>query len=973
MDVAAMPSPYGVNYWHIDTYRAYEKPYCGNYCLWCGADSIWEGEPLECDTWVNTPGYGNSWNCIAKLALDSSFTVSEGCTLYFDPRYDTECKYDYFYVEFNDGDAWREVAAFNASSNNPGPECGAPTGGNPDYWSNTDTGQPLACDWQERPDPARPAFSLIIQEWGDSTLLDSVTCAPSFRWRFESDGMWSDQDGGLDTDGGAFIDNVWVCGDAGHVYTEDFEHGSWDTLVVRGWSKPDPEGLIDAWHIVHDPDPAYEGGDGAERTSCGLDSSHVWRDRSATGFNAYQQCLAGGWFYRLLSPRVNIENSGCVVQYDQYLRALEYACHYADTKVRFYDTDYGVWCPWTNIDGELDFGGGFFWEFDREEDVSLLYGASADSLQFAWDFGLPGDEPFCCSKSSSKRDYQIDNVSIGFYDGNVTVFRARPQDLLHDSFHDSICAHNSLFEEYDPDTLDIYAGPPYIPALRKENQLYLDIHDKDGIAQVMLHGSIDGGMTWQTVMMQRAEPSDPATPELGGEFYATLCPTGFGLPRWSKGTEAWYYVSCEDNLANMEYFPSKADPSHPGHTGTESDYLEFSILPLYPAGYDDPVILLVDGYGGDSNQWADCIATIDEVKSLDAIYGDILRDAGYCYDEFDINAVGTASNIHPVEYSAYDAVLWFCGPHNDRYLFNKDAQEAIRDYLGAGGKVVVCGDRVAYNMVVMRADSLGGEFIRGILGCSYCDEIESAFETPYVRIDAADTVDVFGSPVSVGMDSLLVYRQCPDMRDMSYIQAEWEAPPGYVWQPLLNVPETRPWCDPAHGAVYIEKEVGGGQCVFVDFDLSGFVTHMRTDCDGSVPEGLPTFQPGPYYGRVDLVRTILEDLFGLPSRGPGQGGTSGIGPLPHHAWDLKQNEPNPFVTKTGIVFGVAHASQVLIRVFDIRGRCVRTLTDRRYQPGKHSVEWDCTNDSGGAVASGLYFYRMEAGSFKATRKLLILR
>jgi hypothetical protein len=100
IDIAAMPSPFGVNYWHIDSYRADQRPYCGTYCLWCGADSLWDGGPLECNTWANTPGYGNGWNCIVTLALDSSFAVSDGCTLYFDARYDTECKYDYFYLEF---------------------------------------------------------------------------------------------------------------------------------------------------------------------------------------------------------------------------------------------------------------------------------------------------------------------------------------------------------------------------------------------------------------------------------------------------------------------------------------------------------------------------------------------------------------------------------------------------------------------------------------------------------------------------------------------------------------------------------------------------------------------------------------------------------------------------------------------------------------------------------------------------------
>ena len=192
-DVRAEPSRMGINFWHIDTYRTDQRAYCGNYCLWCGSDSLWtDGHPVECDTWAKgkKPGYGNQWKCIVQLTLPDTFEVAYGCTLYFDPRYDTECKYDYFYLDFYDGTEWQTLATFNATSNNPGDPCGYASTPNPDYWSNTDTGQPNSADWQERFDPARPAFYRVITP---DTLL--VTSGPMFRWRFTSDGAWSDADG----------------------------------------------------------------------------------------------------------------------------------------------------------------------------------------------------------------------------------------------------------------------------------------------------------------------------------------------------------------------------------------------------------------------------------------------------------------------------------------------------------------------------------------------------------------------------------------------------------------------------------------------------------------------------------------------------------------------------------------------------------------------------------------------------------
>jgi flagellar hook assembly protein FlgD len=76
---------------------------------------------------------------------------------------------------------------------------------------------------------------------------------------------------------------------------------------------------------------------------------------------------------------------------------------------------------------------------------------------------------------------------------------------------------------------------------------------------------------------------------------------------------------------------------------------------------------------------------------------------------------------------------------------------------------------------------------------------------------------------------------------------------------------------------------------------------------------------------------------------------------------------------TEIVFEVARDRRVSVKIYDIAGRCVRTLEDRRYRPGTHSTRWDRINDSGLPVASGVYFYRMEAGAFRATRKMLVLR
>ncbi len=89
---------------------------------------------------------------------------------------------------------------------------------------------------------------------------------------------------------------------------------------------------------------------------------------------------------------------------------------------------------------------------------------------------------------------------------------------------------------------------------------------------------------------------------------------------------------------------------------------------------------------------------------------------------------------------------------------------------------------------------------------------------------------------------------------------------------------------------------------------------------------------------------------------------------------LLHNTPNPFVASTDIAFAVGDAGQqVSIRVYDLRGRLVRTLCDAGFGPGLHTVSWDGRNEGGRQVASGVYFFRMESPGSRHQRKLVLLR
>jgi hypothetical protein len=85
-------------------------------------------------------------------------------------------------------------------------------------------------------------------------------------------------------------------------------------------------------------------------------------------------------------------------------------------------------------------------------------------------------------------------------------------------------------------------------------------------------------------------------------------------------------------------------------------------------------------------------------------------------------------------------------------------------------------------------------------------------------------------------------------------------------------------------------------------------------------------------------------------------------------FELGQNRPNPFTPQTTIPFALAFPVHVSLKVYDVSGAEVATLADRDMRPGFHSIPWDARG-----LPSGVYFYKIRAGSFVRTKQLMIVR
>lgn len=90
-------------------------------------------------------------------------------------------------------------------------------------------------------------------------------------------------------------------------------------------------------------------------------------------------------------------------------------------------------------------------------------------------------------------------------------------------------------------------------------------------------------------------------------------------------------------------------------------------------------------------------------------------------------------------------------------------------------------------------------------------------------------------------------------------------------------------------------------------------------------------------------------------------------------YSLSQNFPNPFNPQTTISFGLPQASRVKLVVYNVLGQAIKTLADDNFTAGTHTALWDGTNATGTPVSSGVYFYRIEANNYIASKKMIMLK
>jgi len=90
-------------------------------------------------------------------------------------------------------------------------------------------------------------------------------------------------------------------------------------------------------------------------------------------------------------------------------------------------------------------------------------------------------------------------------------------------------------------------------------------------------------------------------------------------------------------------------------------------------------------------------------------------------------------------------------------------------------------------------------------------------------------------------------------------------------------------------------------------------------------------------------------------------------------YNIHQNYPNPFNPVTTLRYDLPEQANVNIIIYDMLGRQVRTLLNQTQDAGYRSVIWNATNDYGNPVSAGVYLYKIQAGEFVQTKKMVLLK
>jgi hypothetical protein len=288
-------------------------------------------------------------------------------------------------------------------------------------------------------------------------------------------------------------------------------------------------------------------------------------------------------------------------------------------------------------------------------------------------------------------------------------------------------------------------------------------------------------------------------------------------------------------------------------------------------------------------------------------------------------AVNDAIESGDVKLEDYPIVMYMCGDDSDRDESVSNIELLrIRKYLENGGYLFISGSEIGYDLA--RPGRPDISLYNAIFKSSFVGDDSGVRSCTGAAGGLFDGVTFdFGAVTSD-----------------TYI----EEFPDYI-TPI----------DGSQPALYYQNTQKVAAVVF-----TGFYSNPSAQAGRLVYFAFPFETIYPQQSRSDVMRKVLAYFDVSVGIGVAQGSRT------PWQYELRQNYPNPFNPTTKIQFTIVNRLLTIVNVYDLTGRKVATLVNEVKEPGTYTVQFDGSN-----LASGVYFYRLEAGPFVATNKFVVLR
>lgn len=545
------------------------------------------------------------------------------------------------------------------------------------------------------------------------------------------------------------------------------------------------------------------------------------------------------------------------------------------------------------------------------QNVALPGAAGKDSVQFM--LNVKDYSQIYCNGVSTPAGTAVyfDNLALGVIGLAPPSIVATELDLFQDTFNTA--------PFWADDNINTPSG----------DSTSVRLSASHGLKQATFFYSLNGG-SFASLPLTPFGPSIPAA-------YSADVPAG----SYARGTRVRYYFSVTDSLNATVTLPSDAL--------TASHYFEATVLPAIqsPSGTcagDTAKVLYVNAFSG-----PDSGASMDQS----------LTSLGLRFDRYDVNAAensfGNApggGTPGPTRYwpatsaatlGMYSAIIWDVGERSSSTLTPED-QQLLQTWIkrpGSNRGLLAAGDNLAYDLVVNGQDfgmfvscTLGTVFLRDIWENTPQDSLTPTLRGATGTRIASEPFPLDGRCPSINRFDALTTSSCAGSKARGWIV--------YPNAMLASVEK--------RDSVGVVAD--SSRSVLLGFSLGGIPSTTRRN--------------------LLLYRTIVEE-FEVPGCYVATGVEETSAPAASPTARLFGAAPNPFNPWTSIRFVLARPARVRLLIFDVSGAQVRSLADRMLPAGEHHITWDGKNDRGRELASGAYFYRLEADREVLAKKLILLR